>query len=45
MRHYTVKVTTDEGITSYCAIAECAADVVLMALEQFGECGVTVRPA
>lgn len=43
MKKYSVRVATEEGTTTFSAIAECAADAVLLAFDYFGVCSVTVR--
>jgi hypothetical protein len=42
---YTVTVRTLNGLLSYSAIGTDSGAVHLAALDQFGVCGVTVKPA
>ena len=45
MNTYTVTVRTLAGLLTYPAIGTDSGAVHLAALEQFGVCGVTVKPA
>lgn len=45
MKHFHVSVRTDDAIYEYSAIQRSAIEAHLDALDLFGPCAITVRPA